>query len=303
MRSFLCHRTIGFGVLTAFLLALCAACTDAGGGDGNSGAEGDGVTGNETGRAVGGEETVGTTDTAISDSATAGETVAPTDDTSGTGGETGSTLDLGSPEAGGGDATAACPGGPGCACKANSECDNGFCIDTPAGSQCAKPCIDKCAEGFACKNVQGSGGDTVALCLALFPRLCEPCGSDADCLKGGSDALCVPYGDGKAILPGAFCGGACDDANNKCPTGYVCGDVTSLSGAKGKQCKKVTGECACSPKASEQKLSTVCGVANAFGTCPGNRVCSDKGLSACDAPTPATETCDGADQDCDGKTD
>ncbi len=40
-----------------------------------------------------------------------------------------------------------CPGGPGCVCKENSDCDAALCIGTPEGKQCAQTCVDKCLIG------------------------------------------------------------------------------------------------------------------------------------------------------------
>lgn len=44
-------------------------------------------------------------------------------------------------------------------------------------------------------------------------------------------------------------------------------------------------------------------VANEHGQCEGKRVCTEDGLTDCDAPEPAPETCDGIDNDCDGTVD
>jgi hypothetical protein len=132
--------------------------------------------------------------------------------------------------------------------------------------------------------------------------LCEPCQADADCKTlFDSDALCLPYGDGKASDPGSYCGGACD--KTACPTGFECAEVKNAGGATVKQCKKTDATCSCNAHAVAQKLSTACSTVNGLGTCKGARVCSEAGLSACDAKEPAAETCNGEDDDCDGKTD
>ncbi len=36
----------------------------------------------------------------------------------------------------------ACPGGAGCPCQQDPDCDSGACIDTPAGKQCAAQCVN-----------------------------------------------------------------------------------------------------------------------------------------------------------------
>jgi hypothetical protein len=192
----------------------------------------------------------------------------------------------------------------GCPCSDNGQCQSGYCIETSGGSVCAQTCTSICPQGFACKTVTTGGSDVVTLCLSQFPRLCEPCGTDADCqgALGSSTALCVPYGDGKDDNPGSFCGGSCDD-KNACPLGYKCSDVKNSSGATVKQCKKEDLQCECDTRARKLGLTTTCGSSNAFGACNGKRSCTDSGLGACSAPPAAPETCNGLDDNCDGKTD
>ncbi|MSP92899.1 MAG: hypothetical protein EXR79_14035 [Myxococcales bacterium] len=184
------------------------------------------------------------------------------------------------------------PGQAGAVCVQNSECDSAFCLETAAGPRCAKMCTDCCPKGFACKVAPG--GDVVTLCVAKGPRLCRPCTLDADCASAGVDVLCVGYGD-----EGRFCGGACE-ADGDCPVGAACQVSTGAAGGSAKQCVRKDGPCTCSPQATAAGASTPCGVTNAAGTCKGVRQCGANGLTACDAPQPATETCGGGDEDCDG---
>ncbi|TNF29669.1 MAG: hypothetical protein EP329_15250, partial [Deltaproteobacteria bacterium] len=67
-------------------------------------------------------------------------------------------------------------------------------------------------------------------------------------------------------------------------------------------CQPDTGSCACRPGVDGgQRL---CAVSNAAGTCEGVETCEPaSGWGPCDAPTPAAETCDYADNDCDGVID
>jgi hypothetical protein len=130
------------------------------------------------------------------------------------------------------------------------------------------------------------------------PALCRPCAQDAECQALNPAAVCINYGSA-----GSFCGSGCA-VTKDCPSGYVCADAEGSNGpAAGKQCLKQDGECTCSPKAILDAAWTPCSSQNALGSCQGKRVCSAGGLTACDAPIAAAETCNGIDDNCDGKTD
>ena len=48
-----------------------------------------------------------------------------------------------------------CPGNTGCACKDNSECNSGFCIETMTGWECTAICqtAEACPKGWSCAVV------------------------------------------------------------------------------------------------------------------------------------------------------
>ncbi|MBM4355529.1 MAG: hypothetical protein FJ109_17360, partial [Deltaproteobacteria bacterium] len=96
--------------------------------------------------------------------------------------------------------------------------------------------------------------------------------------------------------------GACQDGAT-CPDGFVCKDSITVDGIGVKQCVSGAGTCDCSAKSVGVSAWTPCASTNDWGTCTGKRVCSADGLSACDAPTPAPESCNGLDDDCDGDAD
>lgn len=196
-----------------------------------------------------------------------------------------------------------CPGGSGCSCKDNGNCDGGLCLDTPDGRICAVPCSGNCAAGFVCAQVE-QGKDAISVCVPQFGWRCDPCTASAQCAgPGHADARCVRYGGA-----GSFCGSACDvDAD--CGPGFVCKVSQTTEGTTAQQCvlADAAGQCPCSLRASEKKLATTCTKAYPNDAqCGGQRQCAStgpQGLTACDAPAPTTETCDGKDQDCDGQTD
>ncbi|MGB0592105.1 MAG: hypothetical protein ACPGU1_20675 [Myxococcota bacterium] len=149
------------------------------------------------------------------------------------------------------------------------------------------PCADvDCPEGSHCEITTGS--DTT--CVVDSDVLCAPCVADADCPEG----LCVAY-TGQGRFCSASCGGDAD-----CPSGYVCDLSDSDAGG---QCMHASGACECSEASIVLGRAAGCSVTNEFGTCDGVRICGEAGLSDCDAQTPADETCNGLDDDCDGVTD
>ncbi len=185
-------------------------------------------------------------------------------------------------------------GQPGSPCSSPADCDSALCVEAPAGKTCSVKCTDCCPSGWKCGQL--GDVDPVFACLPKALHLCDPCSSDQGCASAGDSALCVQY-------PGVgnFCGSDCSDSGT-CSPGYTCKDSKGVKGS-GKQCVKDDATCACSKKASEGGLSGTCTVSNSFGACDGTRTCSTSGLSACNAATPAAESCNGKDDNCDGKTD
>ena len=166
-------------LIIASMLAAAAACggTDEDGGGGSTATPTDDGGGqvaeiDETGDTTGQEDVVETEDALNGEDAdtTAAECV-------GSGcGEPDAGAD-GGPEDGGAkpdvvDPPLDCPGGPGCDCSKNDDCDNAFCIDTPGGKKCAKTCVNDCPEGFTCKAPGSS--DTVFICMPDHLVLCAP---------------------------------------------------------------------------------------------------------------------------------
>jgi hypothetical protein len=205
-----------------------------------------------------------------------------------------------------------CPGtggDPGCPCTSVGQCASNYCIDTDKGQQCAALCGSDCPEaGFKCVTVTGPGGDTSNICVPKFGKVCDPCNTNAECQgPGNGTARCVDQGDN-----GSFCGNSCA-ADADCPDGYSCSDVKDITGAPVKQCVvKNGGACACSDSATKLQLSTKCFAVAGENKCEGKRTClpagspgapEKGGLTACIAPKPADETCDGIDNNCNGQTD
>ena len=144
-------------------------------------------------------------------------------------------------------------------------------------------------------------GDDTAGPASNFEHLCDPCATAGDCnTASGNVNLCIPDGGN-----GSFCGVACTPGSpGTCPAGYECSDITDgKSGAVLHQCMTTAPSCSCSASAVQQGMETSCNHKTSFGTCLGVRSCKSGTLSACSAPWPAQETCNGLDDDCNGLTD
>ena len=200
-----------------------------------------------------------------------------------------------------GDATiAVMPGEFSAPCKDETDCNSGICVQAYSGKMCSTDCNSaECPAGFSCQQVMSSGQDQIYACVPKFKHLCEPCAENKDCNDGGeSTNVCISFAD-----TGSFCGAVCDPTSSDCPAGYQCQTVVNpATGAKVSQCRH-QGICDCSSKATTLGLSTKCWVKNEYGKCDGVRQCGAEGLSECSAGVPATEECNGIDDDCNGQTD
>jgi hypothetical protein len=203
------------------------------------------------------------------------------------------------------------PGTFGCKCKQDDDCDNQICIDGYDGKVCTKLCGD-CPTDWKC--VQHSAIDPTYICIPAFPKLCMPCLTHKDCQTNGwTDSFCLPSLSGSMCdqtQAGAFCGEPCSTVVDTCPTGYSCKTLDIFAGAAPvKQCVPDSGMCGCTNTWATEGKATMCVKTTAAGLCMAQRQCQFDAngkpeLSACTAPTPATETCgDKVDNNCDGQTD
>ena len=197
--------------------------------------------------------------------------------------------------------TLGCEAGEGCfldPCSENSDCQSGWCVDHLGDAVCTIACQEECSPGWSCQQVSGGGPDLLFVCVSQVANLCKPCGNSDNCKSvGGAEDVCVDYGE-----EGSFCGGACL-SDEDCPWGFSCVEAVTVDGVSTQQCVADTGVCPCGARSVELGLWTPCAVSNEAGSCTGKRVCTDDGLSACDALTPVTEICNGVDDDCDDDVD
>ena len=193
-----------------------------------------------------------------------------------------------------------CQPGDGCfldQCTDNSQCQSGLCIPHMGDAVCTNHCVEECPLGFSCSLLATAAPDVVFVCMSDFASLCRPCESSADCGGGEQDEACVAYGEA-----GSFCGGICSESKD-CPTGYDCADTVAVDGTESSQCVAQAGICECTGSSVEYAHWTPCVMTNEWGTCAGKRVCTDTGLTDCDASIPDADICNGLDDDCDGEVD
>ncbi len=164
-------------------------------------------------------------------------------------------------------------------------------------------CLGQCRVGSQTCPAGGSG--TWGACQGAVGPETEDCnGLDDDC-DGSTDEnltqACYPPGYGASTgctAPGS-CLGSCHEGTRVCSGGGwgACqGVVTPAS----ESCNDADDDC---DGLTDENLSRSCQASNGFGTCTGTETCSHGAWGTCTAQTPAAESCNGIDDDCDGSTD
>ncbi len=183
-------------------------------------------------------------------------------------------------------------------CYADDECLSGLCVESTQAFVCTEGCDEGgCPDGWLCSAPTAPGHEGT-FCMPRHGTLCRPCEADSDCVTSDAvDASCADY-DGH----GRFCATSCE-LHEDCPEGFICRVEDLPDGTTRSLCMREEGSCACAKKYGALELPTACYHETAAGICHGQRVCSLGVLSACDAPVPVPESCNGLDDDCDGLVD
>lgn len=166
----------------------------------------------------------------------------------------------------------------GCTTDASCPCsDDGVTSVNGCDSTAAlcKPCVhngDECSENVKCCDPNTHCGTGGACCKNAG----QACISNSDCCPGAGESICRSSGVcGVCTANGSACSSAADCCSGAC-SGGVC------------QVRCVAGK--------------ACSVPGAQGVCkPGKIVCPSATCSPDVGPT--NETCDGKDNNCDGKAD
>jgi len=177
-------------------------------------------------------------------------------------------------------------------CLGNTDCQSGWCVESPDGYICTAECLEECPESYDCKSVQNAKGDVTFLCLPRVQKLCVSCLQDFQC-NGGA---CLTIAGSKQ------CAAGCDEETD-CPDGYTCiADTSPTDTKEGKFCQPKSGSCDCSPPFAG--VTRLCIEENSLGSCRGAESCDPEvGWVGCSASVPVSELCDYIDNNCNGEVD
>jgi hypothetical protein len=231
------------------------------------------------------------------------------------------------------------PYGFACPCQGNDECLSGFCVEGTFGGVCTQACLEDCPDGWKCKGVPNFGADLVFICVPETKKQCVPCAMDEQCGGGrcidigGADFCAMFCDENSGCLPGFTCdqldgtglcqpdSGSCDCLPDNAGSVKSCEDKNEFGTCYGyAECNPELGWTACTamtPAAEicdgkdndcdglidEQLADEPCETENGFGICPGMATCLGPLGYVCQAPVPEAESCDYADNDCDGEVD
>ena len=212
----------------------------------------------------------------------------------------------------------ACPDGFKCTPKTSSSGDiTYYCV--PGNLSLCDPCTlnADCNDLNETANICIQHGNDGSYCGTF----CGPgkpacpnnyvCEDQIDQESGKNSKQCVPK-DGKLCSCSAKAAAqskstACFAKNfyGKCAGSRSCsakglGECTAQV-PKAEECNGIDDDC--NGKTDDFSSSAKCDKKNEFGACPGKVVECVAGNAICDAPEPTPETCNGKDDNCDGKTD
>ncbi len=238
--------------------------------------------------------------------------------------------------AGAGGGTGGAAGGIGLPCATEQDCpEGGACIEIAGKKVCTQACPPACPDGSYCTLVQGD-----PYCVADSDQQCGQCLGAAQCKGITDECLTAPAGDkfcGRDCTvmddcpTGFICMDSADYAALSAGTGGAAGSGGGGAGGAAGGAGGATGgggpslpdaggkppagkphkfcvppdekSCPCNDK--RDGVSKSCDIKNDLGKCPGSETCAGKDGAwvGCTAKTPAAETCNAGDDDCNGSVD
>jgi MYXO-CTERM domain-containing protein len=163
-------------------------------------------------------------------------------------------------------------------------------------------CEGTCSTGIQDCPVGGAG--TWGACQYATTPVAEICdNADNDCdgvVDDGLSQVCYPLGYGAATgcSSPTSCTGVCQVGSRSCTAGSW-GACTGAVTPTPESCNNADDDC----DGTVDGISRSCQIQNGFGTCTGTETCTAGAWGGCSAQTPAAETCNNADDDCDGAID
>jgi hypothetical protein len=245
------------------------------------------------------------------------------------GGAVSSSRGSGTPEAG--------PGDPiGSPCSTQADCKMSNCLPVGPGKYCTIPCSTTipCPNGTYCSIIEG-----MPLCTPDLGQECAVCSVASDCKMPSDNCLTAPLGDKfcardctvDGVCPNGFVcvgasypdggtgtgaggsGGATAASSSSSSGGGAGGNGAGTGGidAGGPLPTMPTMWCApgdgtsCQCNETRNGVMNSCVVTNSYGTCAGMQTCNGVSgtFTGCTAQTPAMETCNGKDDNCNGRID
>ena len=172
-------------------------------------------------------------------------------------------------------------------CSGDNQCGGGVCVSLGGSAYCLPTCPfeGSCPSGYEC-GADPSGQNP--------GQYCVPMSRNCSCTSGADEGQVRTCTSTNGI-------GACPGLETCQPTAGGWTGCTAPA-ASPETCDGVDNDC--DQLIDDGLNNTACAITVAgVGTCPGTTLCAGAAGTICQGPTPQAETCNFADDDCDGTID